>query len=304
MASGVLGAALLFASCSKSGVEDSAAMLSRLPSPGRVPKTLVIAIPPATGRAVARMQPLKKYLERKLDHPVRFRVTTSYEELLKLFQTRRVYAANFSPLMYARALQADGVVPLASATTAGAATYLGYFVVAKDSPYSSLYSLRSSRIAWVDPMSASGFLYPYEALLWLGIDPDKFFSEQYFAGDHTKAMRAVISGSAAVAATSSRFVDRGLYTRIPEARELRVVGKTQQIPLDCFAVRKELDRTFGQRLQSILLSLDNDPSLSQLLTETWGFGGFVLPVDERYRPVLGVLERHQQRAAFHSVDGL
>ena len=84
--------------------------------------------------------------------------------------------------------------------------------------------------------------------------------------------------------------------QIPRA-DLRVVAKTERIPLDCLVVRNTLDRGLAQRLETALLRLDESPLDSERLSQGWGMGAFVPFAAESYARIEQVLEAEEKVAA-------
>src|SRR5208283_5625824 len=108
--------------------------------------------------------------------------------------------------------------------------------------------------AFVDPKSASGYVYPRAMLLESGIRPDKAFSEVVFAGDHGRVIAAVLD----------RRVDAGAVydgaVRIAKAsglktEDLEVLASTEPIPHDAIAVRADLDPGLAAQVQSALVGM-------------------------------------------------
>src|SRR5207244_6062947 len=75
----------------------------------------------------------------------------------------------------------------------GSSTYRGIIVTRKDSGIKSIADLKGKRFAFVDPKSASGYVYPRAMLIEKGIDPETFFSETIFAGSHDRVIAAVLN---------------------------------------------------------------------------------------------------------------
>ncbi len=136
--------------------------VDQLKENGVEPKTLIIGVPPAVGSSAMekRVGPLADYLESSLNVKVKIRGASSYRELIASLRNKELHAAILSPLSYVQARKSLPVVPVASASSGGSPTYVGYFVVAADSPFRSLEQLRGARVAWVDHGSTSGYLYP------------------------------------------------------------------------------------------------------------------------------------------------
>jgi phosphonate transport system substrate-binding protein len=149
-------------------------------------------------------------------------------------------------------------------------------------------------MAWVDRASTSGYLYPRQLLRWRGYDPETLFGEERFVGDHVKAIEAVVTGAADVAAVAAAFVDAGTFQRSLGTEGLTVIAKTARIPLDAVVARTDLDRDLVMRLQRALVTLDEAPE-SRVLERDWGIGGFVVAGATHYDVVEAALAEERAR---------
>ena len=158
-------------------------------------------------------------------------------------------------------------------------------MVRKDSGLRTLADLAGKRFAYVDPKSASGYVYPRAMLLEKGIHPDTSFSEVIFAGDHNKVIAAVLG----------RQVDAGaIYDgalRIArnagaQTDDLSILASTDPIPHDAVTVRSGLDPILAQKIRDALVGMDmTDAGRRVIAASKKGLTGFVPAEDSLYDPV-------------------
>lgn len=269
--------------------------VSSLPADGLDPAVLKIAVTPSSGaRTDHAFSPLITYLaQRDLDSTVV--VAKGYDHLEKLVASGDVHAAIFSPLAYVKAKRKGlPAVPIATATRSGSPTYIGYLVIRGKDPQ-PLEALRGKRISWVDKSSTSGYLYPRAMLRERGLDPDTFFDNAGFAGNHKKALERLFKAEVDVVAVASPFVDAGASKGvIPDGEYVTVVAKTARIPLDCVVVHDKLKRERATELRAALLDLMWDPTASRDLADKWGSSGFVEVVQAGYDEVSRVYDAHAE----------
>ena len=88
-------------------------------------------------------------------------------------------------------------------------------------------------VAFVDPASSSGYIYPMVLLIKQGLvrdrDPKSFFKDALFAGTHDAALRAVAQGRVDAAASFDKAPELHLKDPALVAR-LSFVGETPPIP--------------------------------------------------------------------------
>ena len=140
--------------------------------------------------------PLMTYLSDCLGQKVILYVAKDYGDLRTQMESGAVDIGSFSPFAYVDAVRGGKIRIIAQSLMDGSATYRGVIVARRDSGLKSLAELRGKRFAFVDPKSASGFVYPRALLIEKGITPEKDFKETMFAGGHEKVIAAVLKGEA------------------------------------------------------------------------------------------------------------
>lgn len=154
------------------------------------------------------------------------------------------------------------VEPRLQLLRAGQATgYTGEILVQARSPIQAVRDLAGRRVAFVDPHSTSGFVFPMQLLALAHIDV-----EPVFAGSHEQALAKLASGEVAAAAT---YEDPA---RVDPA--LRVIARTQPIPNEPVFFRRGLDPAKRDRLVAALVELPATPAGRRLLPTIAGAVGF------------------------------
>jgi len=197
-----------------------------------------------------------------LGQEVSTRVTTTYLELLEELSAGGTQLAWLPPAIFARAEEVHGGRLLAVCTRVKTPGYRGVLFVRADSSIASPDDLSGSTVAWVDPASSAGYLYPRWSLLQRGIDPERIFREQRMLGTHGAVVRAVSEGDVDVGAT---YLNLGPSTREPTvphsaagwtgkglSDDFRPVLMTPIIPNDVICASKELSPSKGQEITAAL----------------------------------------------------
>lgn len=158
----------------------------------------------------------------------------------------------------------------------GSPTYRGRIFVRRDSGISSVEQLRGKTIAFADPLSESGYLYPLDILVQAGLidrgaDPTSFFSTVYFAGGYQQAIQAVAAGFVD-AAGASQFAE--LLLTPAQFAEVTWIAESEEIPSHAVIVRGGLDPARIERFKTAMLQL-NDPKHRHLLAHLYGPDGYI-----------------------------
>ena len=164
--------------------------------------------------------------------PVRVTVASDYAAVIEAMRNRTADLAFVHPAGYVLASREAKAVIVAKNVWHGKTTFSARFYVRKDSGLTKLEDLRGKSIAFVDPASSSGYVYPMVMLIQRGLvknrDPKTFFRETVFAGSHDASMRALLNGH--VDAIASFDMAREQYLKDPAERErLSWVAETPPI---------------------------------------------------------------------------
>ncbi len=209
------------------------------------------------------------------------RSVSTYDELEREMTLAHIHIAWLPPLLFAR-LERDAVAVALATRVEERDTYASVLVVKADSPIASLAQLAGSRIAWVDPLSAAGYVVPGLGLLARGLDLRTTFAHEFFAGSHAEALRALLEDRADVTATFAHFDGsgapdastrpaRGPWTELgvsPAA--LRILAVLGEIPLDLVAARASVPEEVRQTLALALVEMSVDAELVPTVDAVFG----------------------------------
>jgi phosphonate transport system substrate-binding protein len=231
----------------------------------------------------------------------------SYAHLAASIRCGAVDVAWLPPVVYVALERAEVVEPLVSNHRAGEAAFHGVLLVHATAKMHSLDALRGSRVAWVDPCSASGYVMPRIQLAMLGIDPRKAFSEETFTGSHDASVRAVADGAVDVAATFARVdgagnVTAGAWSQLPEVRSrVRVLWTLGAIPSDVIAARASYPRVLRDRIGDALVASTREEEAQPLVKRLFGVEEFRRGHMKSYASLRRAIE---EAADGHLIDAL
>lgn len=227
-------------------------------------------------------EPLRVYLQSQIGVPVTLHISHSYDDMVQSLINREVDVADLTPFAYVEAKQLDPrIQPLVTKVTNGATTTSSYLVVRADSPIDSTEKMRGTRIGFVDPKSATGYLYPLAYFRRQGIDVGTYFETTVFAGDHHTLVDMVLRGQVDVAAVSG--LSLGFSGEQSEnMRKLRVIAKTGRVPFGAVVARSLLPANIAQRIQKALIGINTRSAEGKrVLAGKIKINGHV-PVDDTY----------------------
>jgi phosphate/phosphite/phosphonate ABC transporter binding protein len=209
---------------------------------------------------------------------VRFQVP-SYEALARQMLGGALHVAWLPPIVFVR-LEREGIaVPLVTNHRGASSGYQSVLLVRASSHIQTLEDLRGASAAWVDPMSASGYVLPRLQLAAIGLDPRTLFGGERFYGSHPAAVRAVVEGAADVAATFSVEGDgvasrRSWTLQVDDPAELRVLATFGRIPADLIAVRHDVADDVRASLAAAFADVCNDDAMAPIAKRVFGVESF------------------------------
>lgn len=220
------------------------------------------------------IEPVVEYLERQTGMDVKDFVATNYAGVVEALKNGTADVGFMGPLQYIIAHKQAGAKPLLGELYNGKATYESHIFVRKDSGINSLEDLRGKTMAFTDPISSSGYLYPLAIFREKGLvkgAPEEFFKRVYFAGGDEQAIRAVYN----------KFVDAagvGQYAynllRPQERDAVKVLAASRPIPSHCIVVRNDLPEASATKLKNALLALNDEGPDHKLLQNLYSVDGY------------------------------
>ena len=203
-------------------------------------------------------QAIADYLETQFSGAIEVEVflPTEYRGLIEAMRSGNLDFAFFPPDGYVIAEREANAQVLLKSVRFGNPFYWSAIVVRKDSGIESLAQLEDKSIAWVDPNSAAGYVFPRAEITLAGINPDDFFSDQVFAGKHDAAVLSVANGSVDAAATFANDDQNisGAWTQYldeEQAANVTAIFYSRPIPGDTFSVAQDFQAEYPELTQQI-----------------------------------------------------
>lgn len=236
---------------------------------------------------------LARLISERSGLPVKIFVAQDYSGLVEALRGRTIDFAFFAPVSYVFAERIADARVLLKAERKGKPYYYGCIVVNADSAYRTLADLKGRNIAWVDPTSASGYIFPKAALVEAGVDPDRYFGRQTFAGGHDAVLLSVINGTITAGATYSNDTtgEDGSWTQLGDGAfkgRVRPIFFSRPIPGDNLATTRHLidERPdIVAKVTNAVRSLTEDPAGRQLMQQMYHVDAMIPAVSTDYEPV-------------------
>lgn len=163
--------------------------------------------------------------------------------------------------------------------------YNSMIIVRKDSGIQKLEQLKGKSIAFTDPKSTSGYLFPMAQFKKIGLTRSDF-SDVKFLKRHANSLLAVYQGHVDAGATSITAVDKIEINM----DEIAIIWQSAPIYRGPWIARKDLPEETFTKIQAAMLKIgapgkpENDPIFNELTTR-----GFIKGKDSDYNNVREVI---------------
>ena len=262
--------------------------------PARAQSSLHLVLTPSQKPTdlIASGEEFAQVLGKLVGTPVRVTVASDYAAVIEALRNRSADLAFVHPGGYVLASREAKARIVAKNLWHGKSSFTARIYVRRDSGIETVEDLRGKTIAFVDPASSSGYMYPMVLLIKRGLvtnrDPKTFFKEVVFSGAHDASMRALLNGH--VDAIASFDLAREQYLKDPAERERVVfVAETEPIPEAGITARDGLDPAVVAKVRAALLQI-RGPAYAALLKRLYDIDGFEAAEDREYDPVRAAIE--------------
>jgi phosphonate transport system substrate-binding protein len=244
-----------------------------------ISEKVFVGVQPNEGRHDLTL--LSQALSTRIGKSVEFVTSSSYEELVKKYTSKEVDFAFFTGLTLIQAEKEAGAKVLLKKVYGKEEFYYSAIVVRQDSKIFSLSDLKGKKFGFVDPKSASGYLYPRLMLrkenLDSGPEPHRgVVIEHSFFGTHDDSVKALIAGTVDAIGTWSLEPEakKGAWNQgdLVEvgSKTIRVLKYSDPIPNDAFVARVDYYAEHPDlvlKMMDALISLSAEPEglMKQLL---------------------------------------
>jgi phosphonate transport system substrate-binding protein len=241
-----------------------------------LPDTLRVGVIPniAPDDQRAKYDPLRAYLEDKLDVDVELFVATNYAGVVTALVSDQVDVAYLGGLTFVQAERQADVVPLVTEVDreTGTTKYYSAIVVKQEAPFQRTKDLIDAKasFAFGDISSTSGSLYPRMMITQAGAECDTRNLEDCpplenvtFTGGHDATAKAVTEGSVDAGGLELRILHRLESDGAVEKGALRVIEQREVMGYPWVA-REALGESGHDKIRQAFLEI-KDPQLLDLL---------------------------------------
>ena len=171
-----------------------------------------------------------------------------------------------TPMSFYQAQKKAGAELLVTPQAESGMEYYTAFITQGDNnEINRIEDLEGTNFAFVNAASSSGYLYPKGTLVQeLDLEPNKieesgyFFENVTFSESHANSLMGIAMGDFEAAAVSARQIDNMIEAGNIEEGDVKVIGRTQDIPDPSYIIRGDLPEDFKEAIKEAFISFDDD----------------------------------------------
>lgn len=241
-------------------------------------------------KLIENVEPLAEILSEAIGIKVEAFTANNYVGVIEAIGAGQVDFGIIPPFAYVLAKNNfDAEVILSALNKSGKSFYRSEFIVKKGSPIHTVEDIRNKKVAFVDPSSSSGYIFPGAYLKKHGIDLDRDITS-VFSGGHDKSLQLLMTGSVDVVAVfeGARNRYKKDFNTIFETTETLVF--TDNIPYISVTVRHDLPNDVKEKIRSGILKSLNHGTGKEIMIELFSLHGFVEADDSDYQGIRDAAE--------------
>jgi phosphonate transport system substrate-binding protein len=229
-----------------------------------------------------------QFLEKETGLIFKTGIPTNYVAVVEAFGSKRADIGVMNSFGYLMAHSKYGASAKLRVLRYGHDYYQGQILAHVDSDIKEVKDLAGKRMAFVDPSSTSGYMFPLKLLKEAGVEP----GNTTFANKHDNVVimiyqKQVDAGatyySAPSAEGSIRDARGRVKTQFPDVEEkIKIVAITDKIPNDPFVFRKDLSPEITAKFINAVKKFIATPAGKELFTKIYSVEGVVDTNDADY----------------------
>ena len=210
---------------------------------------------------VEDVKPIADYLSQKMGVKVEAFTASNYIGVVEGIGSGSVDFGIIPPFSAVLAQKQSNAQPLlTSKGKTGKSGYTAELYVRKDSGIKSLEDVKGKKVAFVDPSSSSGYIYPGAMLVKAGINLDKDISYQ-FSGGHDKSLQLLLNKDVDVIATFDGVEERYAKDFPAALTDIEKLASSDTIPGIMVTASSKMDKDLQEKLGLTYMFITHDLSV-------------------------------------------
>lgn len=231
------------------------------------------------------VKPIAEELSKKLGVKVEAFTASNYIGVVEGIGSGSVDFGFMPPFAYLLAKEQSEATPLLTTKGKdGKPGYYSYLYTKEGSGINSLADIKGKKVAFVDPSSTSGYIYPGAMLVKEGISLENDVTTQ-FTGGHDKSLQLLLNGDVDVIGSYDRIAERYVKDFPNAPKEVKSLVKSPLIPGITVVASKSMDKDMQEKLKNALREIEQDKEKMELFKKLFNITGFEEVDEKSYQEV-------------------
>lgn len=256
-------------------------------------KPLLMGLVPISNseKLIEETAPLHKMIADRIQKKVDGFIATNYIGVVEALGTGTIDFALIPPFAYILANQKHGSEALlTSLNKNNEPGYYSILVARNGEGIEKVEDLKGKKVAFVDPSSTSGYIFPAVILMDNGIDIEKDIKYQ-FAGGHDKALQLLVNGDVDAIGTYENAFKK-FSKEFPElGSKAKILAKSDLIPGVTLTVSSKVDNETKTKIKEAFIDISESEEGQKLLLQLFGLKGFQTVDKNNYDTIKIKLEK-------------
>ena len=242
---------------------------------------IVIAYAPneSTEESADARAGLARDLEEALGVEVEEIQASDYNAIVEALRTGKADAAYIGALAIAYASDRAEAIPVAMKAPdrdRSQAVYHSLLITSGSrDDINTIEDIKGKTIAFVDPESTSGNLFPTYEIIKAFPDENltsddlhtngKFFEAASYSGKHQAGLQAVIKGDVDVVPISDQILQSEIANGNAREEDVKVIHESEAIPAEGFVVSKDMSDELKEKFQEFLVNYENEEYFEKVI---------------------------------------
>lgn len=239
-------------------------------------------------KLVDSVKPLSELLTKAIGEKVEVFTATNYVGVIEAMGSSKVDFGIIPPFAYILANKESGAkVILKALNKNGKSFYRSEFLVRKDNNIQSFKDIKGKKVAFVDPSSSSGYLYPGAYLKTKGINLDEDIKVIY-SGGHDKSIQLLLNGDVDLIAVFEGARKKYVKEFKNVLEDTKIIGYSDKIPYISVTVRGDMNRETQKKIKKKLLEGLNSKEAKKITSELFNIYGFEEASDKDFEGIRNI----------------
>lgn len=231
------------------------------------------------------VKPIADKLSEKLGVKVEAFTASNYIGVVEGIGSGSVDFGFLPPFAYLLSKEQSGATPILTAKTKdGKPGYFSYLYTLADSNIKSVEDIRGKKVAFVDPTSTSGYIYPGAILTKAGFDLEKDLTV-VFTGGHDKSLQLLLNGDVDVMASYGNVAKKYEKDFHGASTKVKEILKSDLIPGITVVSSSKNDKEFNKKLREAFKELEKDKETMEVFKKMFSITGFDEINEDDYKKV-------------------